>query len=1095
MNTMKTIKSRVFQLAVGCAVALMAPLNSFGADGTWTNLAGGVWGTSGNWLSGTVADGTNAVADFSTLNITANAFVNNDAARTVGTLRFGDTTPGNDWTLTNSTLTLAVSSGTPTITVTNQTATISSILLGTQGFTKNGSGTLQLSGRNTVSGDIIVNQGMLINTFGGLRDTTGSVIVSPGATLYVTSGWGANDGRYEMTNSITLSGTGTGGFGALHGQANFTCTGPITLLTDSKISHDWNNFSLNGKITGTDKNLILSAANAPSQPGLSVNGSMSLGSGALSVIGAGYVMLNASNSFSGGTTVSIGSAGALKIGYINALGTGGLTVNSGVVDLNTKSVSVASFSGAGGIITDTGATGTTTLTVTQAVATTYSGVISNGASRVLALTLQGPGALALSGFNTYSGATAVAAGKLIGVTGGACSNSVVTVANGATNGVWVTAYNGQWRCAGLVHSTGTTTLDIDFSTIPPSGSIAPLRVDGNLTFNGTVGFVIRNGIWINTGTYPLVSYSGTLSGVVPSVATALPPGVTATLVNNTIDKRIELAVTAVPVFVPSSVSAWTNLVSANASGSWGTAANWSNGIPYGVDAVADFTTLNIGANSTITNEVPRSVGALSFCDAVPSSHIWYLDGGTNKHLTLATTASVPQITVSNVQAIVGGLSGTQGFVKNGNGVLALYGKSYSNSITGPIFVNAGLLATVNGQAFQGITGNVFVAPGASFEANCAIDGTTLANNFYLSGMGGTPNGYVGNAATPDGTYNYDPSPFGALELHGNVILSGTIALNADSKITHGYNLATLNGRVAADMPGKNLELAITIDGQYPIYVNGSVGLGTGTLTVNSVQNGGSADGCAVALNAANTYSGGTVLTNYAILRLGNVGALGSGGLTLYPNSKLNLNTYNVTVGGLSGTGGIITDTGAAGTTTLTVTQTVATTYSGVISNGANRVLALVKTGSGLLTLSATNTYTGATTVSNGTLAVSGALSSSGVTVCTGAVFAAGSTGVVARATLGGTLTFQNSSALLVDVAPPLADAVEAAGNVVIGTGVEVRLSGNQEKSGSWEIIKTTGGTVSGDPVLINGLHGARLSRTATAIWLTIPPKGTLIRIF
>jgi hypothetical protein len=68
--------------------------------------------------------------------------------------------------------------------------------------------------------------------------------------------------------------------------------------------------------------------------------------------------------------------------------------------------------------------------------------------------------------------------------------------------------------------------------------------------------------------------------------------------------------------------------------------------------------------------------------------------------------------------------------------------------------------------------------------------------------------------------------------------------------------------------------------------------------------------------------------------------------------------------------------------------------------------------------------------------------------------------------------------------------------VVIGTGVEVRLSGNQEKSGSWEVIKSTGGTVQGsDPVLIGGLHGATLTRTTTAIVLTIPTKGTMIRIF
>jgi autotransporter-associated beta strand protein len=263
-----------------------------------------------------------------------------------------------------------------------------------------------------------------------------------------------------------------------------------------------------------------------------------------------------------------------------------------------------------------------------------------------------------------------------------------------------------------------------------------------------------------------------------------------------------------------------------------------------------------------------------------------------------------------------------------------------------------------------------------------------------------------------------------------------------------------------------------------------------------VQDGGSGEGCAVSLNAANTYSGGTVLTNYAILRLGNVSALGSGGVTLYPDSKLNLNTFSVIVGGLSGLGGVITDwNGGAGTTTLTVNQSVASTYSGVISDGASRVLALVKSGSGLLTLSATNTYTGATVVSNGTLAVSGALSSSGVTVCTGAAFAAGATGVVGRATLGGTLTFQNNSRLLVDVASAAADAVVATGDVMIGTGVEVRLSGNQEKSGSWEIIKTTGGTVQGsDPVLVNGLNGATLTRTATAIVLTIPPMGTLLRL-
>jgi hypothetical protein len=69
-------------------------------NGTWSNTAGGSWPTTTNWTGGTVAAGTDALANFSTLNITANATVTLDGARTVGTLRFGDaTTASHDWIL------------------------------------------------------------------------------------------------------------------------------------------------------------------------------------------------------------------------------------------------------------------------------------------------------------------------------------------------------------------------------------------------------------------------------------------------------------------------------------------------------------------------------------------------------------------------------------------------------------------------------------------------------------------------------------------------------------------------------------------------------------------------------------------------------------------------------------------------------------------------------------------------------------------------------------------------------------------------------------------------------------------------------------
>jgi autotransporter-associated beta strand protein len=481
--------------------------------------------------------------------------------------------------------------------------------------------------------------------------------------------------------------------------------------------------------------------------------------------------------------------------------------------------------------------------------------------------------------------------------------------------------------------------------------------------------------------------------------------------------------------------------------------------------MVDFSTLDITTDSYVNNDTPRTVGQLRFGDTT-ASHSWVL---TDAALTLATTVVQPVIDVSNnTAAIFSVLQGTQGFVKKGNGWLTFYG---NNTISGDIFVDQGVLSSES-VGLRNTSGNVIVSAGAALAVRVGWD-QGMSNPIFLSGTG-------------NGGY-------GALHGENNFVCSGPITLLTDSKITHNWNWFALSGPITG--ADKNLEFGITVGGQYPMYV-GSVNLGTGRLTIDSVQNGGTGDGCSVALNAANTYSGGTVLTNYAVLRLGNANALGSGGVTLNPNSWVNLNTFNVSIAWLSGPGGRITDwNGAAGTTTLTVNQSVDTTYSGVITNGANRALALVKKGSGLLTLVGANTYTGATAVSNGTLAVSGALSSSGVTVCTGAAFAAGTTGVVGRATLGGTLAFENGSSLLVDVPSDTADAVEAAGDVTIGTGVEIRLSGSQEKSGSWELIKTTGGTVQGsDPVLINGQNGATLSRTATAIVLTIPPMGTLLRL-
>ncbi len=91
---------------------------------------------------------------------------------------------------------------------------------------------------------------------------------------------------------------------------------------------------------------------------------------------------------------------------------------------------------------------------------------------------------------------------------------------------------------------------------------------------------------------------------------------------------------------------------------------------------------------------------------------------------------------------------------------------------------------------------------------------------------------------------------------------------------------------------------------------------------------------------------------------------------------MDLASYSPTVGSLSGAStGIITTT-TVGTNTLYVNSAVASTYNGIITNGSATSMALVKQGTGTLTLASPataspntsgSTYTGGTTIAGGTI--------------------------------------------------------------------------------------------------------------------------------
>jgi len=215
------------------------------------------------------------------------------------------------------------------------------------------------------------------------------------------------------------------------------------------------------------------------------------------------------------------------------------------------------------------------------------------------------------------------------------------------------------------------------------------------------------------------------------------------------------------------------------------------------------------------------------------------------------------------------------------------------------------------------------------------------------------------------------------------------------------------------------------------------------------------------LTGANTYTGGVTI-NGGILQAGNATALGTSAGALSfggAGATLDLRISPLTVSALSSSGagyGLITS-GTSGARALTVNQSADTTYSGIIENGSGE-FALTKTGTGTLTLSGANTYTGATAVNNGTLQVNGSLTSA-VTISSGATLAGtgtitGNVGVPSGATLqpgspDGTLTITGDAT----VGGTLAITLDGNGNAVDVSG-ELDITG-----GSLEVTGTTSSAI------------------------------------
>lgn len=224
------------------------------------------------------------------------------------------------------------------------------------------------------------------------------------------------------------------------------------------------------------------------------------------------------------------------------------------------------------------------------------------------------------------------------------------------------------------------------------------------------------------------------------------------------------------------------------------------------------------------------------------------------------------------------------------------------------------------------------------------------------------------------------SAFAVLTLSGANSFTGNTTING-GKLTVTGSLSDISAVTVASTATYNLAANDTIAS---ISGAGNVTLNSNTLTlagnsdttfsgVMSGTGGLVKDGTAnFTMAGANTYNGGTTI-NAGTLTLGANNVLADTGEVNVSSGTLDIATFNDTVGTVTLSSGTITGTtGQLTSANFNVTNATGTTNIAAILAGSGQ---LTKTGAGVVTLSAANTFTGDATINAGTLILTGSLAS------------------------------------------------------------------------------------------------------------------------
>ncbi|WP_157772396.1 autotransporter-associated beta strand repeat-containing protein [Lacunisphaera limnophila] len=865
-------------------------------------------------------------------------------------------------------------------------------LAGDFNLVKTGAGGLTLANTAaTYSGTTTIRDGTLtvaadapLSANGALGNSASVVQVGDGST-----GGGANlallagnaSGGIEIDRQISVNNQGsTATLGGTNTSGTNTFTGNIALGRSTTLAAAGSGtVAYTGVISGvgpvvttgtTTSNTILSGANT-------FTGAVTASSGTLTLTNAAALGTTAA-----GTTVSSGATLALSGGLALASGEA-LTLNGTGVAAGTGALHSAS-----GDNTVAGpVTLASTSTLSAATGTTLG--VTGALSGTGGLSTAGAGNITLSGTNTFTGATAIAGTGLVTLNGSGSgalgSTTSLTLAGSSilslgasdqiNNSANLTLSGGTLRLNGYqdvlnnIALTASTTSVFDYLN---DNSL--LRFTGTASVGGTSQLTIDN--WAGDPTTGGSSNYGLLFNT-QAQALALENNVLfngwTTVGNNAVIAN-GIYWEIVPIVT---VREWQ----AAGNGDWDTGGNWAGGQPDGAGQIAMLGN-NITAGTTATVNTfngggadPQTIGKL------------IIDTTGDRNYTVSGSDRLDfDVASGTTQLIVAG-NGTHTISSavrvNDDMVLTNDGTDTTAlTISGAIdlFNGASSDLTVSGSGRTAITGAIndstdgaaLLKTGSgtlALSGTSSYTGTTTLRNGTLEIAGSatnSTNGNLGNAASAvvindTNTALANNTSFLMTDADGGSTMGRAITVNSQGATTTlgGTNTSGTNTFSGTITLNKGVTLTAAAGGT--VAFTGALDGNTGTQNITK-----SGDGTVLLSNTGNDFNGTTTITA-GTLRLGAAGVITDGSaVSVASGATLDLNTFSETIGSLAGAGTVNL---ASGTQTLTTGGNNGTTeFSGVIQDNAG-TLALVKNGTGALTLSGAgaNTFDGDVTINAGTL--------------------------------------------------------------------------------------------------------------------------------